>query len=176
MRSPKGTLVRRGAFADLTFRRVYRHAIEHVWAAISTPEGLREWLLATHVLIEPRVGGRIELVAGPPQYHSTGSILAWDPPRVFEYEWNVAPVAEMPRGERIVFRYELTPEGDATHLLVTVRHVTAATARGYLPGVHVNLDRLEAQLAGLPLPDWLSRFAELRADYPKWSDASHPGE
>jgi uncharacterized protein YndB with AHSA1/START domain len=166
-----------GEYATLSFRRVYRHAPERVWDAISTPEGLREWLLCSHARIEARVGGRIELVSGAASYRSTGEVLAWDPPRLLEYEWNVQPVPEMPRGERAIFRYELTPEGTSTHLLVTVRRITAQTARGFLPGLHAFLDRLEAQLDGQALPDWLQRFGEVRAEYPQWSDhAPDPGQ
>lgn len=166
-----------GEYATLTFHRVYRHAAEHVWDAISTPEGLREWLMCTHVNIDARAGGRIELVSGPARYHSTGKILVWEPPRVLEYEWNVAPVPEMPRGERAIFRYELTPDGDATRVLVTYRRITAQTAVGFLPGLHAFLDRLEAQLDGVELPDWLERFGALGAAYPEWrGHAPDPGK
>ncbi len=164
-----GTLLEDGEHATLVFRRVYAHAPERVWAAITTPEGLRGWLLCTEAVIEGRVGGRIEMVSGPAAYRSTGKILAWEPPRLLEYEWNVAPVPEMPRGERAIFRYELSPEGEATHLLVTYRRITRQSARGFLPGLHAFLDRLEAQLAGRALPDWLERFGALRAEYPEWS-------
>ncbi len=93
----RGSLLDDGEHATLTFERVYRHSPEHVWDAIATPEGLREWLMCTHALIEGRVGGRIELVS------------------------------------------------------------------------HAFLDRLEAQVDGRALPDWITRFAELRAEYPEWS-------
>ena len=156
-----GTLLADGEHATLTFHRVYDHAPAKVWEAITTPEGLRGWLLCTEALIEGRVGGRIEMVSGPPQYRSTGKILAWEPPRLLEYEWNVAPVPEMPRGEQAIFRYELAPVGEATHLLVTVRRITLQSARGFLPGLHAFLERLEAQLAGRALPDWLERFGAL---------------
>ncbi|HET7538429.1 MAG TPA: SRPBCC family protein [Polyangiaceae bacterium] len=169
MQLHRGTWIQDGEHATLIFRRVYRHAPEQVWDAISTAEGLREWLLCSHALIEPRVGGRIELVSGPAAYHSSGRILVWEPPRVLEYEWNVAPVPEMPQGEHAIFRYELTAEGSSTHVLVTYRRISAQTARGFLPGVHAFLDRLEAQLAGRSPPDFLQRFSELRAEYPEWS-------
>ena len=72
----KGTLIEDGEHATITFHRQYPHKPEHVWDAIATPEGLRGWLLCTHAVIDGRVGGRIEMVSGPPQYRSTGSILA----------------------------------------------------------------------------------------------------
>lgn len=175
---PKGTTTLDAeGYATLTFLRAYRHAPEHVWDAISTPEGLREWLLCSHVELEPRVGGRIALVSGPAQYRSSGVILVWDPPRVLEYEWNVEPVAEMPNGERAVFRYELAWDGVVTRLLVTYRRLTEATAKGFVVGLHALLDRLEAQLEGAQLPDFAARFELLRAAYPEWShDAPTPGE
>ena len=57
---------------------------------------------------------------------------------------------------------------EATRLTVTYRRITRSTARGFLPGMHALLDRLEAQLDGAPLPDWQARFAALRAEYPEW--------
>ena len=130
-----------------------------------------------HALIEGCVGGRIELTTGPAAYRSTGRVLAWEPPRLLEYEWNVAPVPEMPHGENAIFRYELEGDGDWTHLLVTYSRISRQTAPGFLPGLHAFLDRLEAQLDGSALPDWLERFGQLRAEYPEWSEhAPRPGE
>lgn len=167
---PKGTTTLEGdGSATLTFLRAYRHEPKHVWEALSTPEGLREWLLCTHVQLEPRKGGRISLVSGPAQYRSDGIILVWEPPRVLEYEWNVAPVPEMPNGERATFRYELTWDGSVTRLLVTYRRLTQRTAKGFVVGLHALLDRLEAQLDGAPLPDFATTFERLVAAYPEWS-------
>jgi uncharacterized protein YndB with AHSA1/START domain len=165
----RGKLIEGPEYATLIFRRSYRHSPEHVWDAIATPEGLRAWLMCSQALIEGQVGGRIELVSGPAGYRSTGRILAWQPPHILEYEWNVAPVPEMPLGEQAIFRYELTPDGDSTELLVTYRRITKQTARGFLPGLHAYLDRLEAQLDGRAIPDWIERFEELTEEYPEWT-------
>ncbi len=162
----KGTSTVEGDLATLQFVRVYPHTVEHVWEAISTREGLSQWLMCTRAVIEPRAGGRIELVTGPTAYHSTGQILAWEPPRLFEFEWNVAPLAEMPRGEHAIFRFELKASGPSTQLTVTYSRLTKQTAVGFLPGLHAFLDRLEAQLAREPLPEWMPRFEELRTEYP----------
>lgn len=165
----RGKRIDDGEFATLIFERVYPHTTGHVWEAISTPEGLRGWLMCSHAEIEGRVGGRFNMVSGPAQYVSTGTILEWAPPRVLEYEWNVEPVSEMPMGERAIFRYELTPVGQSTHLRVTYRRVTKRTAGGFLPGLHAFLDRLEAQLDERDLPNWMDRFVVLRGEYPEWS-------
>ena len=161
-----------GAHATLTFHRTYAHPPARVWDAIATPDGLAGWLFATDVTLEARVGGAIAMTSGPTGYRSTGTVLAWDPPRAFAYEWNVAPVAEMPRGERASFHYALAARADGgTDLAVVVRRISTPTARGMLPGVHAVLDRLAAQLDApdAPLPDWFERFAAARAAYPAWS-------
>lgn len=172
-----GTLTREETLATLTFHRTYRHRREHVWEAMATPEGLCGWLLCTQAEIEPREGGRIALVSGPAGYRSEGRVLAWVPPVLLEYEWNVAAVPEMPHGERAVFRFELEADGPSTHLTVIYRRLTLGTARGFLPGVHAFLDRLAAQLDGLPLPDWHARFRARLAEYPAWEGhATDPGQ
>ena len=108
---------------------------------------------------------------------SIATYTVTDPPRLLEYEWNVEPVSEMPHGERAIFRYELAEDGDSTRLLVVYRQISMRTARGFLPGLHAFLDRLEAQLDGRAPPDWMQRFGELDAEYPEWSeDASGPGK
>jgi len=170
----KGRLSVEDGIVTLVFERLLPHRPEHVWDAIATPEGLREWLLCTEATIEGRVGGRIELVSGPAAYRSTGKILVWQPPRALEYEWKVKPVPEMPRGEDATFRYDLAARGTSTLLTVTYRRITPESARGFLPGLHAFLDRLEAQLDGAPLPDWVARFGELRGQYTEWSAHAAP--
>jgi len=167
--SRKGRAIVDGNTATLIFTRVLEHAPEDVWEAIATPEGLAGWLSSSDVRIDGRTDGTIEMVSGPGRYSSKGKILRWDPPRVFEYEWNVSPAPEMPLGENAIFRYELTPQRGSTLLTVTYRRLTKQTASGFLPGLHALLDRLEAQLDAQPLPDWLNRFNELRTQYPAWT-------
>ena len=167
--SRKGHAIVNGDTATLTFRRLLPHSAEHVWQAIATPEGLAEWLMCSEVKIDGRRGGTVEMVSGPARYRSSGAILNWDPPHLFEYEWNVGPTPEMPLGMNAIFRYELTRQTDSTLLTVTYRRITKDTAPGFLPGLHAFLDRLEAQLAKQPLPDWQARFDDLRAHYPAWT-------
>jgi uncharacterized protein YndB with AHSA1/START domain len=166
--SRKGQIIPEGDHVTIIFKRLLRHPPESVWEAITDPAELKEWLMCSSAKIEPRAGGTMEMVAGPAQFHVKGKVLIWDPPRIYEHEWKVAPVPEMPNGEDAIFRYELFPKGDHTMLTVTYRRLTPQTARGFAPGTHVLLDRLEAQLNQERLPDWMPRFSELMADYPEW--------
>jgi uncharacterized protein YndB with AHSA1/START domain len=167
-RARTGTVRIDGQFATIVFVRILRHAPEVVWRAITDPAELKHWLMCTSATIDGTAGGRVAMVSGPAQFQVTGAILAWDPPRVYEHEWTVAPTPHMPAGENAIFRYELVPHGAHTQLTVTYRRLTALTARGFAPGTHLLLDRLEAQLDQGILPGWMPRFDELRSLYPAW--------
>jgi uncharacterized protein YndB with AHSA1/START domain len=159
---PNGFIAVEGNHATLTFKRRLQHPIEAVWAAITDPEQRAEWFGIT--MIDGRAGGTIEtIVEGPPvpsaQRTVSGRILVWDPPRVFEHEWNQLLV------EKSVVRYELVAEGDATILTFTHRGLGLANAKGYISGTHAFLDRLDAHLRGIDLPDWKQRYAEVQRAY-----------
>lgn len=153
-----------GTSVTLGFRRRFRQPPETVWEAITDPEQLRIWFLA-RAKIDPRLGGMMELVQGPSNLHIRGTILVWDPPRVFEHEWNVDPGKYVPQGERSVVRWELARDGEGTLLTMTHRNLSERTASFFVSGLHGFLDRLAAHLAHDPLPNWEERIQELRPEY-----------
>jgi uncharacterized protein YndB with AHSA1/START domain len=134
---------------------------------LTDPAALRRWFMTT-ARIDGRPGGSIDMVSGPSGFHWTGRILAWEPPRLFEYEFNAEPRAELPDGERSVVRWELAAVDGGTLLRLTHRRLTRRTALGFAPGTHAFLDRLGAQLDGGELPDWMKLFAEAQPNYPTW--------
>jgi uncharacterized protein YndB with AHSA1/START domain len=162
--SRAGTLTLEGDYATLTFERHFRHPIQIVWDALTEPEHLARWYM-TKARLDPREGGSIDYMSGPAQYHVTGKILTWQPPRVFEHEWNVEPRRELPKGEKSIVRWELTPDRDGTVLRITHRRLTRQTATGFVAGIHAFLDRLENELNGEALMDWESRVNQVRANY-----------
>jgi uncharacterized protein YndB with AHSA1/START domain len=159
---PNGFISVEDDVATLTFKRRLNHPIEEVWSAITDPEQRADWFGAT--VVDGRAGGTIEMVAeGPPvsreQRTITGRILVWDPPHVFEHEWNQTLV------EKGVVRYELAAEADATILTFTHRGLSVPNAQGYISGTHAFLDRLAAHLDGTDLPNWQQRYAEVQREY-----------
>ncbi len=162
-----GTLTFEGEYATITFERSIRHPVHFVWEALTESEHLARWYM-TKARLDARAGGSIDYWSGPAQFHVTGKILAWQPPRVFEHEWNVEPRKELPKGEKSIVRWDLTPDGDATLLRLTHRRLTRQTAIGFASGIHAFLDRLEDELDGAPLSDWGARVNEVRAQYPRW--------
>src|SRR6266705_3548738 len=112
-----------GTHAMLTFQRRFPHSPEAVWAAITDPKQLAAWYMQ-RVFIDGRLGGSIEFVSDGGKLHTTGQILAWEPPRLLEYEWKVKPRREMPSGEDTIVRWELLREGPGTVLMLTHRNLT----------------------------------------------------
>jgi uncharacterized protein YndB with AHSA1/START domain len=158
-----GRLTIEGDKAVLHFERKLPFPVEQVWAAITDPVHRDKWMGKTS--IEPRTGGLITTVAsGPPlppdQKRMTGRILVWDPPRVFEHEWN------QPIVEPGVVRYELQSDGTGTLLRFSHRGLSVPNATGFSSGTHAFLDRLEALLADLPMPNWAQRYEAIAGTTP----------
>jgi uncharacterized protein YndB with AHSA1/START domain len=160
-----GSVVIEGERATLIFRRRVFHPPEAVWKALTDPAELSSWYMSDAV-IDGRQGGSVDLHAGPSRLHVTGRILTWDPPRVFEHEWRVAPRPELPSGEEAIIRWELHRDGEGTMLRLEHRNLNRETALGFAPGTHAFLDRLGAYLSRQPLPDWQERYGQVASQYP----------
>jgi uncharacterized protein YndB with AHSA1/START domain len=150
-----------GETTVLTFERFLAHPPETVWKALTDPDQLRQWFLS-EVRIEAFPGGAIDFTTGPTRVHATGRVLAWQPPRVYEYEWNMEPMSGFPRGEHSVVRWELTPVPGGTHLLLKHRGLTPPTAETFSHGIPGFLERLGSLLDGRPLPDWMESVRAAR--------------
>ncbi len=157
-----GALEPEGTQARVTFRRLLRHPIDEVWAAITDPKQIESWSLA-HVRREDVRGGRIEM-EHPGGLVATGRVLEWNPPRVYEYEWNLPPDPHQPAGEASVVRYELSEAQEGTLLVLTHRRLSRARAEIFVRGLSVLLDRLSAALDSRPMPE------------PPWARAARAAE
>jgi uncharacterized protein YndB with AHSA1/START domain len=165
--SQKGEVIIEGDYATLKYERRLAHPREVVWNAITNPKELAEWMY-TKAVIDGRNGGTTDFVTRPGGFHTTGRILVWDPPRVFEHEWHTAPHPQLPDGEPdAVIRWELVRDGDfSTILTLTFSRVTKPTALSFAPGMHAFLDRLAAQLDHRALPDWVKTRDAVKGFYP----------
>lgn len=136
----------------LRFERRYQHPMERVWRAISDPGEMAKWF-PSNVEGERAVGADLKFVddaqraaaieAGEPTRAEgpmfTGSVVMWDPPKVFSFTWG---------GE--LLRFELLPEGDNTILVFThlLSHQSVAARNG--SGWHVCLLQLDRLLGSAP--------------------------
>lgn len=162
---PIGTVVVQGSKATLVFRRRLARPPEAVRRVLTDPSELSNWYM-TKAMIEKKEGGAIDFIAGPSRLHVTGRILTWDPQRVFEYEWKVAPRPELQFGEDAVISWELSKDGEGTMLHLEHRRLNSHTAVGFALGTRSFLNRLEAQLGNRPLPNWQTRYSEVAPRHP----------
>jgi uncharacterized protein YndB with AHSA1/START domain len=138
--------------------RLERHLLdppEVVWRALTEPAQLRSWF-PCHVIVE---GNRWQVGAAiafpfPPEVLDltlTGEVLEVDEPNVLAFTW----------GEDIL-RFELSPEGEGTRL-VLIDELPPDSAARNAAGWEQCLDRLQ----GLePAPDsWRPRFEHYAAAF-----------
>jgi len=151
-----GTFERHGDNIDLRYERRYPRPIETVWAALTDPVRLADWMGAA--LVEPRVGGRYELFTERAR-PMTGRIVTWEPPALLEFSWDTGD------GPASMVRCELTPDGDGTKLIFIHKGVGFEWSALVLPGWHTHLERLENLLAGHAQPMSMPRWRELQAIY-----------
>jgi uncharacterized protein YndB with AHSA1/START domain len=167
MNPESGTVTIEGEYATLRYERRLSHPREVVWKAITDPKELAGWF-NTKAVIDGRNGGTIDFVNTVSGFHTTGHILVWDPQRLFEHEWHIAPNPSLPDGKpETVIRWELKQDGDSNTLItLTYSRLTKYTSLRFAPGTHAYLDRLEASLNNEVLPDWMQRFAAVKELYP----------
>jgi uncharacterized protein YndB with AHSA1/START domain len=153
-----GTISAQGTTRTVRFERTLAFSAEAVWAALTEPEQLREWL--AEAVVDPGEGGEVALDFGENGKES-GRITAWDPPRVLAYEWGFA-------GEggpsHVRFELDVLEEGSATRLTLEHTLLAADMTAGYGAGWHAHLDQLEGHLQGDAGP-WQERFDAFLPSY-----------
>lgn len=163
--------------STLRFERHLRHDIEKVWFVLTDEAETAYWFPGR--IVGPRVvGARVRIVFGPkppgvvddtlaaliaskqaafadaPPEVFLGTILAFEPPRLFALDW---------AGD--VARFELTAEGDATRLVFTYTLQDTSVAANVSAGWHVSLDWLGHRLAPGTPPTTADQFTALEEDY-----------
>lgn len=143
---------------DLVFERRLSQPIEKVWAALTVPERISEWLL-TKTEVDLRVGGRFALEWLDGDSAMAGVITELDPPRLIAWTW---PYEAHPNS---VVRWELQPDGAGCRL----RLIQTAMHPPHLIGVSAGWHAYLECLPGAAAPEitrWTAeRERELRARY-----------
>jgi uncharacterized protein YndB with AHSA1/START domain len=147
---------RAGGF-QLRFERDLHHPVEKVWAALTTPAQLAQWLAPGEM--ELRLGGRVSLAFTDGDSAIDGRVTALAPPALLEFTWT-------DKGNDLgLVRWELIGEGGGTRLVLT--HTVPEAAREFglpaLAGWHTLLEQLVALLDGKPLPR--NHWQELHDQY-----------
>jgi uncharacterized protein YndB with AHSA1/START domain len=156
-----GTFERHGNQATLRYERRFPRPVQTVWAALTTPERLADWLGAA--VVEPLVGGRFELFTDRPTESARmlGRVLRWEPPNQLEFTWRVGGEPET------IVCCELAADGpNAMRLIFSHGAMDFKWVGLVLPGWDSLFDRLTKMLeSGHAAPDSFDRWRELQAMY-----------
>lgn len=138
----------------LHLERRLDHPVEKVWAMLTEPDGLARWFPTT-VEGERRVGARLRFAhPGEEAPADEGVVLAWEPPRVFEFTWS---------DDGYGLRFELEPEGEGCRLYLTNPFdESREQALRNMSGWDLCLEWLRAALDDHPAPGmdaWKQRYA-----------------
>ena len=145
---------------QVVFHRRYRKPIEKVWAALTVPERLADWLALSE--IDMRVGGVIKL-----DWHGhnsmEGKVVTLDPPHVFAWTWPFG-------GRETLVRFELEADGDGCTLTLTYSGLKPAPGMGSGARAvwHAHLEGLPDAIEGR-CTSWETKTARqdaLQASYP----------
>lgn len=97
---------------------VYAHPPEKVWAALTDPRALAEWLMPND--FEPRVGKRFQFRVDPMMSFEgivDCEVLEVDPPRRLVYTW-VVHMKGKPPHEPMTVTWTLEPVSEGTRLVL----------------------------------------------------------
>jgi uncharacterized protein YndB with AHSA1/START domain len=143
----------------LRFERRLKHPVEKVWAAITEPERLADWLANAEIeLVE---GGKMELRFGNTGHVMNGKVTRVHPPTLLEYGWNSKDA------EDTLVRWELHPVEDGCLLVLTHTFRVPDTLPKMAAGWHVHLDILSSALMGQPMEWPWSSWEEWHTKYEK---------
>jgi uncharacterized protein YndB with AHSA1/START domain len=149
----------------VVFRRRYAKPIEKVWAAVTMPERLADWLAEAE--IEPRVGGIVRFTWASANHSMEGKVVAYDPPRTFAWTWPLD-------GRDTVVSFDLAADGDGCWLTLTHAGLspTGKDGGGVRAGWHSHLEGVADAIEGRATA-WATVVAREKAispSYPKLSD------
>ena len=129
--------------AAILFERDLSAPPQKVWAFLTDPSRLSGWY--GDAVIEPREGGRIELMGG----HIRGVITGWRVEQFLAYTWNAFQPGETVSGWPVTYlEFALAAQGAATRLTLTHRPIPARMQPQTMMGWHTFLDMLEAGALG----------------------------
>ena len=143
-KAPKGEVTVKDDRFQIVFHRRYAKPVAKVWAALTTPERLEDWLGAAK--IELRVGGRLQLSFANGKSIEL-SVTLVDAPHVLGWSWMVD-------GLNTSVLFELAPDGEGCRLTLSHSGVNARQGRGagVRAGWHAILEGLADSLDGRATP------------------------
>ncbi|WP_323029159.1 SRPBCC family protein [Castellaniella defragrans] len=158
-----GTIQRLEQGFEGRLERFYGHDPAAVWAMLTQPPHLAQWLAPG--TIELRQGGAVRIDFADSGIVIDSTVTALEPQRVLEYSWSSGSQPARP------IRWELAEEADGTRLTLTVRLPGDEDAAKACAGFDGHLDMLAAALENVPVRFPLDLYLRARKHYQTLLDA-----
>ena len=145
---------------DATVARMQRLVDDtpaRVWAALTTPDILVQWLAPGE--IDLRLGGAAKLNFVDSGIVINSKVSAFEDGRLLEYSWSGPDQPLRP------LRFELSPQGEATRLTLTLTEPATEDVGRSCAGFAAHLEMLAAALAGVPIKFPFETFKAARDAY-----------
>jgi uncharacterized protein YndB with AHSA1/START domain len=134
---------------DLRFERRFDAPIEKVWAALTEPAQISDWLASAKV--DLRLGGYIEIHWPVENETVQHKIVAFEPPRLLGFTWHGEEAA---MGS--VVRWELSEDGKGCRLTLTNTLLRTDYVLDIATGWHAHLEEFAECLARNKRLPWAS--------------------
>lgn len=142
---------------EIALERRVEHAPQAVWAMLTEPEQLAEWLAPG--ALELRQGGRVRLDFGESGATIDSTVRALETGRVLEYSWSSGDDPLRP------LHWELLPEGNGTLVRLTLKLPTGEDPAKAAAGWDAHLEMLLAALEGVAIGFPVQRFRAARSHF-----------
>lgn len=152
-----GTLIRVNDYVQGRLTRVFEHDQQTVWAMLTQPARLAEWLAPG--TIELKVGGAAKLNFTDSGTVIDSTVTAFDAPRLIEYSWSSPGQPSRP------VRWETAPVAGGTRLTLTVSAPQNEDIARTCAGWEAHLMMLLAAIEGVPIKFPFERFKTTREAY-----------
>jgi uncharacterized protein YndB with AHSA1/START domain len=132
---------------EVRFDRLIDQPVAKVWAALTDPAVLKNWM--GDITVEPRVGGKYVIDFRGAEL-MTGTITAFEPQRMLAYTW--IEDGKLPPSQ---VRWELSRDGDGCRLVLTHTYPASMTRKQIIPflgGWHAFMDVIGRGAAGQFIP------------------------
>ncbi len=151
------TFTRKGDRVVARLSRVLDDDVERVWAALTEPQYLIQWLAPGEIELRPGGAARLNFTDSGIVIDST--VTAIEPLHLLEYSWSGPGEPDRP------VRWEIQPEGEAVRLDLTLVLPADEDAGRACAGWAAHLEMLAAALAGVPMKFPLEIFKETQDAY-----------
>lgn len=152
-----GQIVRDGAWLEGRLQRSYSHPAEQVWAQLTEPAALAQWLAPG--ILELHEGGAVRIDFGDSGIVIDSTLTAFVPGQMLEYSWSSGAQPQRP------LRWELQSHAAGAVLALTVRVPADEDIAKACAGFEAHLEMLAAALEGVSIKFPFDLYVQARKAY-----------